>query len=95
MKINQVIVNPVLTEKATDLAKNQVYMFVVNLKANKFQIKNVLEKIYKVKVGRVRVMIRKGKSRRSGRRMVTKKLANKKIAYVKLKEGKIDLFPQT
>ncbi|MBI5127576.1 50S ribosomal protein L23 [Candidatus Roizmanbacteria bacterium] len=95
MKINNTIIAPVLTEKATNLAKDKVYMFVVNLKANKFQIKNVLEKIYKVKVEGVRVMIRKGKSRRSGRKMVAKKLTSKKIAYVKLKEGKIDLFPQT
>ncbi len=94
MNIKEVIINPVLTEKATDLAKNQVYMFSVNLKAKKPQIKTVLEKIYKVKVSSVRILIRKGKSKRSGRKMVTKKLPDRKIAYIKLKEGKIDLFPQ-
>lgn len=94
MKINNVIIAPVLTEKATNMTKDKVYMFEVNAKANKFQIKNILEKIYKVKVGGIRVMIRKGKPRRIGRRMVTKKLASKKIAFVKLIEGKIDLFPQ-
>ncbi|KKQ23632.1 MAG: 50S ribosomal protein L23 [Candidatus Roizmanbacteria bacterium GW2011_GWC2_37_13] len=95
MKINNIIVAPVLTEKATNLVKKQVYMFEVNLKANKFQIKEVIEKIYKVKVDDVRVMLRKGKSKRAGRRMTTMKLSDKKIAFVKLKEGKIDLFPQT
>lgn len=95
MKINDVIIAPVLTEKATNLVKEQIYMFEVNIKANKFQIKEILEKIYKVKVSDVRVMIRKGKSRRFGRRMTTKKLTDRKIAFVKLKEGKIDLFPQT
>ncbi|MFH0979636.1 MAG: 50S ribosomal protein L23 [Candidatus Roizmanbacteria bacterium] len=95
MKINDVIIAPILTEKATNLVKDQVYMFEVNLKANKFQIKEILEKLYKVKVSDVRLMIRKGKSRKFGRRMTTKKLADRKIAFIKLKEGKIDLFPQT
>ena len=94
MDIKEVIIKPALTEKATNLTKDQVYMFYVNLKANKLQVKNVLEKIYKVKVADVRIMIRKGKTRRSGRRMIERKLTNKKIAFVKLKEGKIDLFPQ-
>jgi len=94
MKINNVIIAPVLTEKATGLVKDQVYMFEVNSKANKFQIKEVLEKLYPVKVATIRVMVRKGKSRRAGRRMTTKRLSDRKIAFIKLKEGKIDLFPQ-
>lgn len=95
MKINEVIISPVLTEKATDLVKNQIYMFNVNLKANKSQIKESIEKIYKVKVDQVRVMIRKGKKRKVGRKMKIKKITNRKVAYIKLKEGKIDIFPQT
>lgn len=95
MKINEVIISPVLTEKATDLVKNQIYMFNVNLKANKSQIKESIEKIYKVKVDQVRVMIRKGKKRKVGRKMKIKKIADRKVAYIKLKEGKIDIFPQT
>ncbi|MCL4363677.1 50S ribosomal protein L23 [Patescibacteria group bacterium] len=94
MNIKEVIINPVLTEKATNLTKDKVYMFNVSLNANKSKIKTVLEKIYKVKVASVGIMIRKGKKRRLGRRMVEKKLSDRKIAFVKLKEGKIDLFPQ-
>jgi len=95
MKINEVIVRPILTEKATNLAKNQTYMFEVVSAANKHQVKNVLEKLYKVKVGEIKIMIRKGKKRRVGRKMKARKLSNIKIAFVKVKEGKIDLFPQT
>lgn len=95
MDIKEIIISPVLTEKATDLTKNQIYMFKVNLKANKLQIKEFIEKIYKVKVNQVRMMIRKGKKRRVGRKMKIKKITDTKIAYVKLKEGKIDIFPQT
>lgn len=94
MKINEVIVKPVLTEKATNLTKGKVFMFEVGIKVNKHQVKTTLEQLYKVKVGDVRMMIRKGKERKSGRRMKSKRLSNAKIAYVVLKEGTIDLFPQ-
>ena len=39
-------------------------------------------------------MVRKGKKRRVGRRMKVKNMADKKIAFIKVSEGKIDLFPQ-
>jgi len=94
MKIDEVLVKPIMTEKATGLAHNQVYMFEVEKNVNKFQIKSVLEKLYKVKVGKMRIMIRKGKGRHVGRRMKTKKLPDKKLAFVTIKEGKIELFPQ-
>jgi large subunit ribosomal protein L23 len=94
MKINEIIVSPLLTEKATENAKDKVYMFVVNSKSTKLQVKAALEKIFSVKVGDVRMMVRKGKEVRRGRRMIPKKLADQKIAYVKLKTGKIDIFPQ-
>lgn len=94
MKINETIISPVLTEKATFNTKDKVYMFVVNQKSTKFQVKSALEKIFSVKVADVRIMVRKGKEVRRGRKMLAKKLADQKIAYVKLKDGKIDIFPQ-
>lgn len=94
MKINEVILKPVLTEKATNLTKNKVYMFEVGMKVNKHKVKTALEQLYKVSVREVRIMIRKGKERKAGRRMKAKKLSDTKIAYVVLKEGTIDLFPQ-
>jgi large subunit ribosomal protein L23 len=94
MKINETIIEPVLTEKATGNVKEKVYMFVVNTKSTKSQVKSALEKIFSVKVEGVRMMVRKGKEVRRGRKMLTKKLSDQKIAYVKLKEGKIDIFPQ-
>ncbi len=94
MKINQAIIKPLLTEKATQLAQKKVYMFQVHRAANKFQIKETLEKLYQVKVKEVAVSMRKGKTRRIGRKMRPKKLADSKIAYITLKEGKLDIFPQ-
>jgi len=94
MLINEVLIKPILTEKATNLVQNQVYMFEVDKKANKFQIKQALEKLYKVKTGKVKIMIRKGKEKKTGKKMKIKKTSDRKIAFIKLIEGKIDIFPQ-
>jgi large subunit ribosomal protein L23 len=95
MKTHQVIVEPLLTEKSTNLVKSNVYTFHVHEDANKNQITAVLESTYKVKIDSIRIVKRKGKVRRAGRRMNTINMPDKKIAYVHLKEGKIDLFPQS
>ena len=94
MLINKILIRPILTEKATNLVQSQVYMFEVDKGANKYQIKQALEKLYKVKTGEIKVMIRKGKIRRTGKKMLAKKASSRKIAFIKLVEGKIDLFPQ-
>ncbi|KKP60694.1 MAG: 50S ribosomal protein L23 [Candidatus Roizmanbacteria bacterium GW2011_GWA2_34_18] len=94
MLINKVLIKPILTEKATNLVQSNVYMFEVDKRANKFQIKQALEKLYKVKTGAVKIMIRKGKERKTGKKMRIKKMADRKIAFIRLIEGKIDLFPQ-
>jgi large subunit ribosomal protein L23 len=93
MRINHVLLEPVLTEKATNLAKNKVYLFYVSRAANKYQIKEVIENLYKVKVDQIRISYQKGKRKRVGKMRMEKKLPAKKIAYVKLKTGTIDLFP--
>ena len=94
MLINKVLIKPILTEKATNLVQSNVYMFEVDKRANKFQIKQALEKLYKVKTGEVKIMIRKGKEKKAGKKMQIKRMADRKIAFIKLIEGKIDLFPQ-
>lgn len=94
MQTNTVILQPVLTEKSSQMAQNKVYAFVVHEDANKYQVGKALEDMYKVKVAQVRIQVRHGKLRRVGNKMQSKRLSDKKIAYVTLKEGKIDLFPQ-
>ena len=94
MLINKILIKPILTEKATNLVQNNVYMFEVDRKANKHQVKQALEKLYKVKTGEVKIMIRKGKEKKVGKKGLLKKTTDRKIAFVRLIEGKIDLFPQ-
>ncbi len=94
MQINEILIKPLMTEKATGLAALKIYTFQVNSKANKNQIKQAVEKLFLVKVDKVRIVFRQGKLRKVGRQSVPKKTPDRKIAYIGLKTGKIDLFPQ-
>ena len=55
--MNSMIKKPLLTEKATlDSELNNRFTFVVDKRANKFEIKKAIEKIYGVTVENVRTM---------------------------------------
>ena len=82
----QIILRPVITEKSTILKdKNREICFEVSPRANKIEIRQAVEQLFKTKVESVRVMNKIGKTRRVGRSVGRKK--NWKKAYVKLKEG--------
>ena len=89
----QIIKQPVVTEKATQLADEEnTYVFEVDRRANKIEIKKAIEEIYGVHVEKVRVVNVKPKYGRWGRKVVRRKPAWKK-AYVKVREGeKIQIF---
>ncbi|UUD35998.1 50S ribosomal protein L23 [Mycoplasmopsis citelli] len=53
MELTKVITAPVLTEKTYQQMSNGVYTFKVDYHANKFQIANAVEQIFKVKVEKV------------------------------------------
>lgn len=81
-----VILKPVITEKSTMLKEqNREICFKVNPKANKIEIKKAVERLFKVKIERVRIVAQRGKLRRVGRNIGRTK--NWKKAYIKLKEG--------
>ena len=89
-KAYQVILNPLVTEKATQLSEYNKIVFSVPVNANKIDIKNSIEKIYSVKVEAINTILQKGKVKRFkgilGRRVNTKK------AIVTLEDGNtIDL----
>ena len=87
MTPEQVIKRPIaLTEKAALLKEdeNQV-IFEVELKANKIQIREAVEKLFDVKVESVNTLIQRGKVKRLGRRYL--KRPNWKKAIVTLAEG--------
>lgn len=95
MKINAILIKPILTEKATNLVKDNYYTFEVNTKSNKFQVKQAVENLYKVKIDSIKINLKKGKVKKVGKKMIPRRLPDRKVVYIKLKEGKIDIFPQT
>jgi large subunit ribosomal protein L23 len=71
MHLYEVLRRPLITEKATSLKEKDKYAFEVARKATESQIKEAVEKAFKVKVSKVNVMTVPGKSRRFGKRQVT------------------------
>lgn len=89
MEYKDVIKAPIITEKSNDLQANNTYVFSVDVKANKVQIKQAIENLFNVKVEKVNAINVKPKKKRVGRYVgKTKKV---KKAIVKLSEGSIEL----
>jgi len=80
-----------VTEKATSLMERSWYVFAVDRKANKREIRKAVEALFDVKVEKVRTLITVGRPVKKAGRTIARTSAVKK-AYVKLKEGAIDLF---
>ena len=80
-----VIVSPVVTEKATMSSEQNQVVFKVALKATKPQIKEAVEKLFDVKVKNVNTLTRKGKIK--GFKGTYGRQSNVKKAIVTLEEG--------
>ena len=76
-KAYQVILNPLVTEKSTQMSEYNKIVFSVPLGASKFDVKSSIEKIFSVKVKSVNTILLKGKVKRFkgvlGKRSDTKK----------------------
>ena len=91
MNLNQVLLKPVITEKATIISEQNKYVFKVATRANKDQIKEAIKAIYKVEPVKINVVNVRGKERRL--RLGTGFTSSWKKAIVTLKDGdKIELF---
>ncbi|MBN2589139.1 MAG: 50S ribosomal protein L23 [Sedimentisphaerales bacterium] len=87
-----IIIKPLVTEQGMHFANvKSAYSFQVNKKANKTQIKNAVEKIYNVKVDKVRTANRIGKVRRKGRNLGLTSSWKKAVVFLK-PDFHIDLF---
>ena len=93
MRLEDILVRPLITEKAsaaTELFNR--YGFEVGLKANKNQIKIAIEKLYDVRVIDVKTNITAGKTKKTAKGG-TRKSSKIKKAYIQLGEGqKIEFF---
>jgi large subunit ribosomal protein L23 len=80
-----VIVSPVITEKATLASESNQVIFKVNRQATKPEIKAAIESLFKVKVKAVNTIVRKGKLRVFRGRPAL--LSDTKRAIVTLEDG--------
>lgn len=91
MDLYEVLRRPLITEKSTALQAQGKYAFEVAGEATKPQIKQAVEKAFKVGVTAVNVVTVPGKTRRLGRRLLPARPWKK--AIVTLKPGdKIEFF---
>ena len=67
MMPEDIIIEPIITEKSNDGLQEGKYTFKVNKKATKIDIAKAVEKLFEVKVLKVNTMTLKGKEKRVGR----------------------------
>ena len=95
LQASQVILRPVISEKSMDQTQRGKYTFAVHDDANKFQIKDAVETLFKVKVVDVNVLTTKAKEtkRNVGRRRTKGLTSPWRKAVVTLASGdKIEFF---
>lgn len=91
MHLYEVLRRPLITEKNTILQSQNKYCFEVATEANKTQVKQAVEKAFKVKVNAVNMITIPGRTKRAGRRIV--QVSPWKKAVVTLRAGdKIEFF---
>lgn len=91
MEIFEILKQPKISEKSFSLAENDKYVFLVNLAANKIEVKKAVEKAFKVDVIAVNTEKIRGKVKRFGRKYG--KRSDYKKAIVTIKKGqKIEDF---
>ena len=82
----KIIKKPLITEKGTfQTEQNNSYNFLVDINANRNEVKKAIESLFKVKVVSVNTMIRKGKLKGMAWRQYRRQ--NLKRAIVKLQAG--------
>ncbi len=94
MHSREVIRRPVITEKSTRLADEEFqYVFEVDARANKHQIKEAVEFIWpKVDVVNVRVMNMPAKRAKRWRKMIVRKKGWKKAIVTLLPGQRLEMF---
>jgi len=91
MHLYEVLRRPLITEKATLLKEGNQYVFEVAKEATKPQIKEAVEKAFKVKVTTVNIITVPGKTKRMGRREITSPAWKKAVVGLE-PENKITFF---
>jgi len=95
MRLSNLILKPIVTEKSYSLASEGRYVFKVNITASKRSVANEIKRLYGVDTIEVSTLIMPGKAKRISQTRLMSKPAKWKKAIVRLKGGQtIDLFPK-
>lgn len=86
------MIKPILTEKGLNEAKKGKYSFYVDPKLNKFQIKELISKLFAVHVTSARTINLKGSIKRDNKGKYRKIKARKKAVVMLKGKETIDLF---
>jgi len=89
---HDIIIRPVITERSTDLQEMNKYVFEVDKRANKTEIKQAVEKIFGVKVKKVNTIIVPRKPKTYGRYSGYTKEWKKAIVTLTPDSKKIEMF---
>jgi len=89
---HDIIKRPVITENTSDWMMDKKYVFEVDLKANKTEIKSAIENIFDVKVTKVNTMITPGKLKRHGRYSGYRPDRKKAIVQLDADSKELDFF---
>ena len=96
MRINRILIKPVITEKAMALNSQEgVYTMEVALDASKNQIKQSLRDVFEVEAYDVKTLVLPGKRKRVGKTSRFKTTQMTKKAIFKLKKGKLDFYTES
>ena len=87
-----IIIAPIITEKSMSGIPDKKYTFKVAKEANKIEIANAVEKIFKVEVAKVNTIQVRGKARRMGRYNGYTSSWKKAIVTLKEKSKPIEFF---
>ena len=84
------IISPIVTEKSTNLSEQNKVVFKVPAKANKKNLKNNIEKIFKVNVTKINIINKQKRTKLTRGKKI--KVSGFKKAIITLKKGQtIDL----
>lgn len=92
MEARDVILRPMITEKAMLAEDSKKYTFEVDVRANKTHIKQAIEEIFGVKVKNVNVMNVRGKMKRMGKYSGYTKKRRKAVVTLTADSKEIEFF---
>ncbi|MCS7251462.1 MAG: 50S ribosomal protein L23 [Anaerolineae bacterium] len=93
MNLYEVIKRPVITEKTTRLKEMNQYVFEVDPRANRHQIREAVEKIFSVRVLKVRVINVPAKRRRYWRARILSSKPKQVVRHPGWKKAIVQLAP--